>query len=415
MDRSRGGGQTSGMTGGFFRTAAWLDRGRVRGYLILLALLNALTLAFLLATSHDGVDRNGFLLGTDFLSFWTSGRMLAAEQEVYGQAAHIAAQRAYFVQQGEAFTAFFYPPSFLPLCRLLGLPPYFVSLAIWLVATGAFYAWSISRWLGTFLRERPALSILFAAFPPVLITITHGQTAFLVAGLLGAGVYFVPRRPLVAGVLFGLATIKPQFGPLVPLALLLTGQWRVILAASVSALTLAALATMAFGAQQWSEWLALSSAAQAAMSEGSVGFAKMVSLFAGARLLGAPDWLAYALHTVLSAGVIVAFTLAAARRGWSDALGAAMLAGAPLVTPFVLDYDMLLIAFPLIWLAGQQHRPWEKFVILLAFAAPALARPLAMSVGLPILPPILLALFVLVLRRALEPAEQMRMPVDEAA
>jgi len=403
------------MSGGFFRTAAWLDQGRVRGYLTLLALLNALTLVFLLTTSHDGIDRNGFLLGTDFLSFWTAGRMLAAGQDVYDQAAHIAAQRAYFVQQGDAFTAFFYPPSFLPFCRLLGLPPYFVSLAIWLLATGAFYAWSVSLWLKGFLRNSLALWFLLAAFPPVLITITHGQTAFLVAGLLGGGAYFVPRRPILGGLLFGLATIKPQFGPLVPLALLLTGQWRVIFAAVVSALLLAAITTLAFGMQPWVEWLALSSAAQAAMSEGSVGFAKMVSLFAGARLLGAPDWLAYALQAFLSAAVAISVAVIALRRGWSDALGAAMLAGAPLLTPFVLDYDLVLLAFPLIWLAAQERRDWEKIVILLAFAAPAFARPLAMSVGVPILPPIMLALFVLVVRRALEPAEHVRMPVDETA
>lgn len=393
------------MFGGFFSTAAWLDRGRVRGYLILLALLNILTLGFLLATSANGVDRNGFLLGTDFLSFWTSGRMLAAGRDVYDQAAHIAAQRAYFVQQGEAFTAFFYPPSFLPLCRLLGLTPYFVSLAIWLSATGAFYAWSVSRWLGTHLRDRPSMWVLLAAFPPVLITITHGQTAFLVAGLMGAATYFVPRRPVLAGMLFGLATIKPQFGPLVPLVLLLTGQWRVIAAAAASALALALLATLAFGVQPWVDWLALSSAAQAAMSDGSVGFAKMVSLFAGARLLGAPAWLAYALQTALSAAVVLGIAGTALRRGWSDALGAALLVGALLVTPFVLDYDLALLAFPLIWLAAQEHRRWERLTILLAFAAPAFARPLALSIGVPILPPILLALFVLVLRRAQHPRD----------
>lgn len=415
MDRSRADGQITCMTGGFFRTAAWLDRGRVRGYLILLAALNALTLAFLLATSQDGVDRNGFLLGTDYLSFWTSGRMLAAGQNVYDQAAHIAAQRAYFVQQGEAFTAFFYPPSFLPICRVLGVPPYFVSLALWLLATGALYAWSATLWLRTFLRGRPSFLLLVAAFPAVLIAITHGQTAFLVAGLLGAGAFFVPRRPILAGLLFGLATIKPQFGPLVPLALLLTGQWRVIFSAAVSALLLAAIATLAFGMQPWAEWLALSSAAQAAMTEGSVGFAKMVSLFAGLRLLGAPIWLAYALQGLLSAAVVIAIAVPALRRGWSDALGVAILAGAPLATPFVLDYDLVLLAFPLIWLAAQSRRDWEAFVIFLAFAAPAVARPLAMTVGIPILPPIMLALFVLVVRRALEPAEHMRMPVDEAA
>ena len=79
-----------------------------------------------------------------------------------------------------------------------------------------------------------------------------------------------------------------------------------------------------------------------------------------------------------------------------------MLAGAPLVTPFVLDYDMVLTAFPLIWLATRQHRPWERIAVAAVFAAPAFARPLAMTVGVPIMVPLLAALFVLIVRRAHE-------------
>ena len=79
-----------------------------------------------------------------------------------------------------------------------------------------------------------------------------------------------------------------------------------------------------------------------------------------------------------------------------------MLAGAPLVTPFVLDYDLVLLAFPLIWLAARdEHLPWERLVIALAFAAPAFARPLAMNAGIPVMPLVLVALFALVTRRAL--------------
>ena len=79
-----------------------------------------------------------------------------------------------------------------------------------------------------------------------------------------------------------------------------------------------------------------------------------------------------------------------------------MLAGAPLATPFVLDYDLVLLAFPLIWLATRTDRqPWERLVIALTFAAPAFARPLALSAAIPIMPLVLLVLFALVVRRAI--------------
>jgi alpha-1,2-mannosyltransferase len=401
MDSGGEGGHRPLMGIGFLREAHWL-KGRMRGYLVLFALLNVATLVFLLATSRGGVDRNGFLPGSDFLSFWTSGRMLLAGGSVYDQAAHIAAQGAYFVQKDGAFTAFFYPPSFLPVCLPLGLMGYFPALAAWLLATGALYAAAVTGWLRDHAPSAPSRWLLLAAFPPVLITITHGQTSFLVAGLLGLATLLVARAPVLSGVLFGLATIKPQFGLLVPLALLLTGEWRVIAAAATSAIALAAASTAMFGLDQWSEWAALSTGVQAAMDQGAVGFAKMMSTFAAARLLGAPVATAYALQAMVSLGVAAALALAAWRTGWNPALGAAMLAGAPLATPFVLDYDMVILAFPLIWLAArEEHLPWERITVALAFAAPAFARPLAMNAGIPIMPLVLLALFALVTRRAL--------------
>ncbi len=385
----------------FLREALWL-KGRVRGYLLLFAVLNAATLVFLVATSHQGVDRNGFLLGTDFLSFWTAGRMLQHGGAVYDQAAHIAAQSAYFVQKDGAFTAFFYPPSFLPFCFPLGLVGYFPALAMWLAATGALYVGAITSWQRAHAPRAPSRWVLLAAFPPVLLTITHGQTSFLIAGLLGLAALLVGRAPLVSGVLFGLATIKPQFGLLVPLVLLLTGEWRVIASAAVSASLLAIAATLMFGPDQWTQWAALSSGVQAAMDGGAVGFAKMMSTFAAARLLGAPVGAAYALQALVSLGVAAALAMAAWRARWSPALGAAMLAGAPLATPFVLDYDMVLIAFPLIWLASREaHLPWERIGIALAFAASAFARPLAMNAGIPIMPLVLVVLFALATRRAM--------------
>ncbi|MCB2049697.1 MAG: DUF2029 domain-containing protein [Novosphingobium sp.] len=385
----------------FLREANWL-KSRTRGYLLLFAVINLAGLVFLVATSDNGVDRNGFLLGTDFLSFWTSGHMLQHGGAVYDQAAHIAAQNEYFVQKDGAFTAFFYPPSFLPFCWPLGFLGHFPALAAWLVTTGAFYIAVVSAWLREYRLFQPSRWLLIAAFPPVLITITHGQTSFLVAGLLGLATLLVPRAPVLSGALFGLATIKPQLGLLVPIALLLTGEWRVIVAAAASTIALALVATLLFGTDQWGQWMDLSTAVQDTMGLGGVEFAKMMSVFAAARLVGLPIPLAYALQIAVSLGVIAALARATWRVEWSPAIGAAMLAGAPLATPFVLDYDLVLLAFPLIWLATRTDRqPWERLVIALTFAAPAFARPLALSAAIPIMPLVLLVLFALVVRRAI--------------
>jgi hypothetical protein len=382
-------------------TSDWLTSTRARAYLWIMAALNIVTLAMLVVTARAGVDRNGFLLGTDFLSFWTVGRMLGAHADVYDQAAHIAAQQAYFTQ-ANAFTAFFYPPGFLPFCYPLGWLPYFPALAAWLLVTGAVFVFSIRQWLRAFPVAAPWW-LLLVAFPSTVIEITHGQTAFLSAGLLTLGMLWVGPRPFVAGALFGLATFKPQFGFLMPIVLLFTGNWRVGMSAVLSAMALGGLSAGLFGVQTWPEWYALTRAAQTAMDAGTVGYAKMVSPFAGLMLLGFPMGLSYIGQGVVSLTVAVMLGLVSWRRDFTPQLGALMLAGSVLVTPFVLDYDMLLIAPAMIVIAAAGSaggfRSWERLAVFLAFAAPAFARPLGMNLHLPIMPEIAFFLFWVLWRR----------------
>ncbi|WP_379921393.1 glycosyltransferase family 87 protein [Erythrobacter sp. R86502] len=381
--------------------AEWLGPERARGYLLLLALVNAATLVFLLVTARDGIDRNGFLIGTDFISFWTSGRMLMRGAEVYDTLAHVAAQREFYTIPGE-YTAFFYPPSFLPFVWPLGLMPYFPALAAWLLVTGAAWLIAMRGWFSALDLKGPA-PVLIAAFPPVIVTLTHGQTSFLVAALLAGGLLLFGRRPWLAGVLIGLATIKPQLGLLVPVALLASGQWRSIVGAGVAAIGLAAFTAFAFGPQVWGDWFTITQTAGSAADSGSIGFAKMVSPFAGLRLVGVPSGLAIALQACVTLGVAAMVAWACWRRRFTPGMGALVLAGAPLATPFVLDYDLVLSAVPLAYLFARARADafenGERITIAVVFASVAFARPLAINAGVPIMPLLLAALFVLVWRR----------------
>ena len=78
-----------------------------------------------------------------------------------------------------------------------------------------------------------------------------------------------------------------------------------------------------------------------------------------------------------------------------------------LVSPFVLDYDLMLLAFPLMWLfhtgLREGFRSWERLALLAAYALPLYGRPLAIAAHLPLAPLVLLAVFGLTLRRVLQP------------
>ena len=393
--------QEEGMGWDVLRKAEWLEPSRVRGYLVLLALVNVGALAYLLLTQNGGVDANGFLIGTDFISFWTSGRMLLTGDNVYDTYAHVITQREFHEIPGE-YTAFFYPPNFLPFVWPLGLLPYFPALGLWLAASGAAFVGAVKAWFSALGLKGPSL-VLLAAFPPVFLTLSHGQTSFLVAAFLGGGLLLVERQPWLAGVLIGLATIKPQLGLLVPVALLVSGQWRTIAGAGLAAIALAGLATILFGPQVWSDWLTITQTAGSATDSGSIGFAKMVSVFAGLRLIGVPSEMAMGVQAAVTIAVAAGIATAGWRHAFTPSLGALVLAGAPLATPFVLDYDLVVTAFPLAWLFARARATdfadWERITIAAAFSGAAFARPIAINTGVPIMPLIIGALFVLVWRR----------------
>lgn len=375
----------------FFRTAGWLEGRRLRAYMWLLAIGNVVALALLVLTARGGVDRFGHFLGTDFLGFWAASATLHAGATPYDVGQLVAHERMVHAD-ATGYVAFFYPPVFLLYCWPLALAGYFPALLAWLAATGGAFVAAIRAWAG----RVPWLA--GAAFPPVMLTIGHGQTAFLSAALIGGGLSLVGRRPLLAGVLLGLATFKPQFGVLIPLVLVLTGAWRTIAAAAVTAAVLAAAASLAFGAAIWSDWLALSGTASGAMADDTIGYAKMVSPFAAARLVGLPEALAWGLQGLVALAIVAALVRVGWRARFTSALASATMAGALLVTPFALDYDLVLLVFPLLWLAAREPLPWDRIVLAAAFALGAVARPLAMHAPVPIAPFVVSALFAVLVR-----------------
>jgi hypothetical protein len=391
------------------RDAAWLTPGRVKAYLYL---LGAITLAIALAwigLSRHGLDLLGKPLGADFPSFWAASRLalLGGPAKVYNLAAHAAAERSAFGGARVPYSAFFYPPTYLLICLPLGLLPYLAALAAWLGVTG-YACWRIVQvWLGPSLR-RWALPML--AFPGVLSTVGHGQNAFLTTALFGAAILAWDRRPLLAGVLIGLLTIKPQLGLLIPLALIVSGRWRVIASACATALGLALTALAVFGFGTWRGWLAVSPLARRALEEDWVGADKMQSAFAAVRLLHGSLGLAYAVQAavaVTAAAILVQVMRPRAADPLApDALaqGAALATASLLASPFMLDYDLMLLALPLAWLAREQAKggalPWEKTAMLAAFLLPLLSRLVAGRLGVPLGPPILFALLLVVARRA---------------
>jgi len=383
--------------------ADWLTarRARVWGWL-LLGVTAAIAIGWV-AASRGGLDPTGKPLGTDFTSFWTASKLAlgGTSQLAYDVAAHHAQQTA-LIGRDTGYAAFFYPPIFLLICLPLASLPYLASLAVWLTGTGALY-WRMARaWLGPrFSNASGAMPIL--AFPAVLTNIGHGQNGFLSAALFGGGALWLQRRPILAGVCLGALAYKPHLGIMIPIALAIAGRWKTFAAAGAAALALAAASYGLFGLETWRAFLADSGLARSALEQGLVGDAKMQSAFAAVRLWGGGLGVAYWVQALAAAAAAAGLVWLRRRAPNSGAEGPAMIVAALLASPFLLDYDLVILAAPLAWMlregAAKGFLSWEKVLLLAAFVLPAVSRTIAADAKLPLAPFVMAALFVAVLRR----------------
>jgi len=382
---------------------AWLDGERARAYARILLAVTLIGAIGWIALSPGGLDREGKPIGTDFVGFYTASRLAldGSPELAYDVGAHWAAQKALFGPK-LGYTAFFYPPPALLVSLPLALAPYFWSLAGWLAMTGyAFY-----RVLRFYL---PSLDpVAFLAFPAVFVNAAHGQNGFLSAALIGGALLTMDGRPALAGVLFGAMAFKPHLALVIPFALIFARRWTTLIVAAATAAAFSAASLAAFGAPTWDGFLADSQFARSALENNLVGDEKMQSVFAAVRLLHGSLALAWGAQIATSLCVVAALWRLEPRAFRAPAEAAAIVCAGLLASPFLLDYDLTLIAIPLVWLLREGLRTgfqsFEKALLMLAFALPLVSRAIAGAVGLPLAPLTIAAILALTLRRALNPA-----------
>jgi hypothetical protein len=373
--------------------------------------ITCLVLVGYLLMSFGGIDPAGKPVGTDFLSFWAASKLALSGTPAlaYDVNAHDLAQRAVIPSLRYTFTPYFYPPLFLLVCLPLALAPYFVSLGAWMAATG-YACW---RTIRAILGDAGAgMWVAMLAFPGILQTLGHGQNAFLMTALFGLVALTLDRRPILAGVFIGLLAMKPHLGLLIPLGLLASGRWKTIAAASVTVLAFAAISFLAFGADTWRAFFAASPIARMVLEQPWVpGLSyegwipvMMSSVFAAVRVLHGGLTAAYTAQ-VLTALVACVTVVWVARRADGLALGVTLVCATFLASPYLFDYDLMMLAIPLAWIVREARRtgflPWEKSLVLATYLLPLLCRMFASRLSFPIGPPVLMALMVVVARRAL--------------
>lgn len=384
------------------RTGEWLTVARMRAYSLILIGLSVLVFAGWIAVSDGLIDRTGQPIGTDFSNVYAAGTLTwqGRSAHAYAPALQHAAEKAVFDGREVPFYGWHYPPFFFAIAVLVAAVPYAWGLAIWQAASFTAYLAAIRAIL-----PRRETMLVATAFPAVFVNVGHGHNGFLTAALLGGALHWLDRRPWLAGMLIGLLAYKPQFGILIPIALLAGARWRTIGAAAATVAALIAISFALLGSGIWHAFAdSMNFTQTVVLEQGGTGWQKIQSIFSAVRAWGASVPIAYAAQASL-------FAALAASIAWlwhSDAAfelkAAALALGSLLATPYVLDYDLVVLAVAIAFFArhGLRHgfRDFEISLLAAAWIVPLLSRSIAGTTLIPVGLLVELAFYALVLRRA---------------
>lgn len=374
------------------RDADWLNAKSARFYaLFAFVLIGILPIELRLVTGHGLIDKFGAPFGGDYISFYAASKLALSGHaaDAWNPELHKAAESAVFDNKLDGYWAFFYPPAYLLVCLPLALLSYGWSVLVAMATTSMAAIKLLHTWLKRMMPNVKGVWLLLVAFPGILMNIACGQNAALTTAIMAGGCLLLQRAPLLSGLVFGLLVIKPQLAIAIPFLLAADGRWKTFFATAFSAAALSLAAFFVVGQAGYMAFFANSHLAREALDLGLVETGAMQSAFAGLKLIGLSNSAAYAGHALVAL-TVMGWSIYIIRRYRPDALalGALLASTTLLLSPFFVNYDLMLIALPMGWLVlqGVQHgfRPWEKILCAGLYLLPALARGLADMTHMPV-------------------------------
>ncbi|WP_137928996.1 glycosyltransferase family 87 protein [Mesorhizobium comanense] len=317
----------------------------------------------------------------DFTNLWAGGRMA-----LDGHVAWLFDVDTYRAALRRMFSPdlpnqeWSYPPSILIFGAPLALLPIFPAYFVWTFGT-VFCLWLAVRPLKLGALAEAAICLC----PAVFVNAIFGQNGALTTAMLIGGLAVAPRRPILAGLLFGLLTVKPHLGILVPFCLLASGNWRAIVAAAFSAAALFLLTGVSLGFDVWRLFWTETRPLMTAILEAPYPQpyqSNAATMFFLARACGGGLTVAYAMQAVATIAAIAAAVWAwlpwrQAQHGERVVLTAVL---ATVATPYGYSYDTVGLAVAVAYLfVTRANMP--RFFLALVWLYPAIAH-LVNGVGL---------------------------------
>ncbi len=312
-------------------------------------------------------DSSTLIVGRDFLNIWMYGR--AALEPDPGRFYDVAT----YNRELEALLGPGYPgqnwpnpPSFFLISLPFGMLNFYPALFAWLSLSLVLFILAAGRELSHW-----RLLIPVVLSPAAMFCVISGQSSFLSGAALIMIFAWLDRRPIVAGILIGLLTVKPQVGLLFPFMLAASARWRVFGTAAVTGAALVALTALLFGPQVWVDFVTKSLPNQRlVLSDPGVATAPFhATVFMNLRGLGVGYDLGIAIQVLLAVLAVsaVIWAFRRTREGEPCELRALFLACAACTSPYLGIYDLLPLTFASVTLlaSGRLDQAGRRLVQLI--------------------------------------------------
>ena len=352
------------------RAQHWLTADRLRlysvGSLICFVLFVSIYLVRVMWASHEYLTP----LAVDFVPFWSASQL----------ALHGHAVDAYnFAVLHEVETAalshpagillWLYPPSFLLVVYPFALLPWKIAATIFLGVTYLMFIKAMHC-----IVDRKETMMVAAAFPGAILVVLAGQNGLLTASLVAFGLVALPRRPVLAGVCFGIVCVKPQLAVLLPFALLCSRSWRALGTLGFTALAMLGIAVAVFGVETlWAFLRSMGTAAQYVESS-RAAMHRIPSAYSFIKMMHGPTMLANAAQAVSMAVAAAAVWYAWSRNASHTLRAATLVCASLMVSPYLYDYDLTWLGVFIAWYVkhSMKHgwRPWQREWLIVLWLLP---------------------------------------------
>src|SRR5215469_5349026 len=276
---------------------------------------------------------DGRLRCVDFGWMWLSGKFAVSGNagQIFDYTIFSSAQLTLFgLHNCPFFTSFVYPPTYLFLTYALGLLPYVVAFAAWVLVTLCLYGGAVYS-----IIPRPAAVVAAMAPFAVAVNIDFAHNGFITAALIGLSLVFLERRPWLAGVFLGLLTYKPHIGVLFPLALLASRNWRALAGAALASVILGIAAALAFGPEGWPSFFHALLDRQSSLSPDTKVALALHSVFGLLRWAEAAAPVAWGGHLAVTAIVALTVWVVWAKSVPFSIKAAMLCIGSAMISPYI--------------------------------------------------------------------------------